>query len=360
MKKTITIILVVLLCLSTLAGCSPKQEATAAAPAPQAAEAEAPQAADAPAAPAEAASEAVADWPKSGETLTIIVPYKAGGGVDVAARLLVPYLEKELGITVVVENQPGGNCIPATMSVINAKEDGYTIGIFASGALIGSPQLYENPFDPRKDIIPIVSNGSVPMVIAAGPDTPYKTVDEMVAYLKDNPGGLTYGVAGLRDVAGIEVYRTLQGLGVVGELVPYDGAAGAVTAVAGGHVDYCIAPVSTLTPYVEEGTLVPIIECGGLESNAFGVPSISSLGHPEYAILYYRVVGVKAGTPDNIVQKLREAFTNVLTSEEVQKAFEDANDPLINVITDGDKLASMIASEYDAYGLVFEEMGDEQ
>ena len=195
------------------------------------------------------------------------------------------------------------------------------------------------------------------MVVCAGPSAPAKTVDEFLAYAKEHPGELTVGCAGLGDISGLSAAITLDALGVQCEIIPFDGAAESVANVLGGHVNYVCCPASTVVSHVEEGTIIPLYEVGGLEENQFNVPSISDLGHPEATTPYYRVIVAPKGTPDEVVAALREGFAEMLADEEVIKVFEEANDPLLNVISDIDVLNARLQQDYDSYGEVIEKLG---
>lgn len=342
MKRSILLLLALVLVLGVLGGCSNSSSSSAPAGSSE---------------PADSGSAAAAgDYTFTGP-IHIMVPFKAGGGVDTSSRLLATGAEKYLGVKIVVDNKPGGNSLTGATEVLNGKADGYTLMANTCAGFIGAPQMYGNPFNPTEDWIPIVSQGTVPMIVCAGPSAPAKTMDEFLAYAKEHPGELTIGCAGYGDISGFSTFITIDALGIECEVVPFDGAAESTANCLGGHVNYVCAPASTVAGHVEEGTLIPLYETGGMESNPYNVPSISDLGHPEAATPYYRVLVAPKGTPDEVVAALRKGFAEILADPEVQKTFEDAKDPLMATITDSEELTARIQADYEAYGKVINDMG---
>ena len=291
------------------------------------------------------------------KNITFIVPAKAGGGQDVAARIIAQQLEKKLNIQVPVENVPEGSGLTGLLQVANGASDGYTIITCTCVGYLGTCQQQEDlKFNPLTDMIGLVSQGTVPMIIAAGPSSPVKTVDDLISYGQAHPGEMSIAVSGVVNIASMAAKSALNALGVDMKLVPLDGASEAVATCLGGHTEFCIAPASTLSSHVEEGTLIPLFDTGDLESNALNVPNIGDLGHPEAAVPYYRVIACRAGTPASVVDKLRTILAEVLNDPDCQKAFEDAKDPLFGVITDKEELDKLLASNYEAYGKLIKEL----
>lgn len=286
------------------------------------------------------------------ENMTIVVPYKAGGGVDVAVRaLLEAGLRDALGTTVSVENVPGGNTLIGAQQVIGAPADGYTVFVNTCAAFLAAPQMYDDPYTPD-DWQYITTLGVTELIVAGGPSAPAKTVDELIAYGKSNADGVTVGCAGYGDISALAAYITLEAMGVKCQLVPYDGAAESVAACLGGHVQYVCATASTIASHCEEGTMTALYETGSLDNNSLGVPSITSLGYPDASTPYYRIVAVTKDVPADAVEALRAAFKTVLEDPAAIEKMAESKQIIQGVVNDPTELKALIDKDYEAYGIM--------
>lgn len=284
------------------------------------------------------------------ENMTIVVPYKAGGGVDVAVRaLLEAGLRDELGVTVTVENVPGGNTLIGAQEVMGADADGNTVFVNTCAAFLAAPQMYDNPYG-LEDWQYITTLGVTELYLAAGPSAPAKTVDDLIAYGKENPDGVTVGCAGYGDISALAAYITLEAMGVKCQLIPYDGAAESTAACLGGHVQYVCASASNIAPHAEEGTMTALYETGTLSENTLGVPSAASLGYEDAATPYYRIVAVTADVPAHVVDALRAAFKNVLENPEALAKLAESKQIVQGVVNDPAELKALVEKDYAAYG----------
>ena len=298
----------------------------------------------------ESSSSAESDSFTFSSNVAIVVPYNAGGGVDVAIRsILEAGLRQELGGSISVENVAGGNTLIGAQNVLGADADGYTVFVNTCAAFLAAPQMYGNPYT-IEDWEYITTLGDTDLIVAAGPSAPAKTVDDLIEYGKNNPEGVTVGCAGYGDISALAAYITLNSLGVNCQLVPYSGAAESTAACLGGHVQYVCATANTLVSHAEEGTIVGLYETGSIDDNLLGVPSITTLGHADAATPYYRIVAVKKGTPQSAVEALRTAFKNVLENPESIQKLADSGQIIRNVINDPAELEALIERDYVAYG----------
>lgn len=282
--------------------------------------------------------------------VNIVIPYKAGGGVDVAVRaLLEAGLREELGNSVSVTNVAGGNTLIGAQNVMAADADGHTVFVNTCAAFLAAPQMYGNPYS-IDDWQYITTLGVTDLIVAAGPSAPAKTVDELIAYGKTNPDGVTVGCAGYGDISALGAYITLDALGVKCVLVPYSGAAESTAACLGGHVQYVCATASSIASHCEAGNMFALYETGALDDNLCKVPSITTLGHPEAATPYYRIVAVTKGVPANVVEALRKAFKNVLENPARLEQLAASKQIIQGVVNDPAELRAMIEKDYAAYG----------
>lgn len=312
---------------------------------------------------AEKGSEAVADGETTGaeekaftEAITVVVPYKAGGGNDTNMRLMSGYAEKYFGTAMVIENVEGGSTLTGAAQVLGGDADGYTLFANSCTGLLASPQMFDGSYE-LGDWIPIVSQNTVSCVLVAGPSAPVSSnLADIVAYMKEHPAEATVGCGGLSDITGFQAAVAFDAMGCEINLIPFNGAAESLENVLGGHIMYDVIPVSVCMSSIKSGDLIPIVEVSGIKGNACGVPTLGEEGYLDGECAYYRVICAPAGTPDAMIEKLRACFTELLQDPEVQKAYEEANDPLTDPIFDAAKLQEKLEKDWKVYGDIVEKL----
>ena len=283
------------------------------------------------------------------ENMTFVVPYKAGGGVDVAVRaLLEAGLKDQLGVSVTVENVEGGNTLIGAQQVLGAEPDGNTVFFNTCAAFLAAPQMYGNPYQ-LEDWQYITTLGMTELYLAAGPSAPASTVEELIEFGKSGQE-VSVGCAGYGDISALAAYITLNALGVKCQLIPYSGAAESTAACLGGHVEYVCATDSSIASHCEEGTLTALYETGSIDDNTLGVPSITSLGYADASTPYYRIVAVTKDVPANVVEALRKAFKTVLEDPDCLEKLAASKQIIRDVVNDPDELQKLLQKDYQAYG----------
>jgi tripartite-type tricarboxylate transporter receptor subunit TctC len=261
--------------------------------------------------------------------IKLIVPFAPGGGGDQLVLSFIDELSKELGQPIVKENHGGGNSVIGTNMVAKAPADGYTIGVATTG-YTANPYLYKSlPYDIEKDLMPVSIVAAYPFALAVRADFPAKSVEELIAWAKANPGKLTSANTGrgagaqfstglLSSLAGIEIKN-----------VAFQGAGPALTAVAGGFVDFIFSNYSGLIPFVEGGKMRLL---GNTGTQPFGeppLPPLSGAGVPGYEFLQYWALIAPAGTPDDVVARLNEGLKKVFTDPAVRDRMLKVNAEII-------------------------------
>jgi tripartite-type tricarboxylate transporter receptor subunit TctC len=187
------------------------------------------------------------------KTVTIVVPFTAGGGVDAVARLLADKLRVSLGQPVVVDNKPGASGMLGANAVAKAKGDGYTLLLGSAGETAINPLVYKGrmQYAPEKDLAPITLVTRVPNVLVAAPGLPVKNVEELVAYAKKNPGKLSYATSGVGNPQHLngELLQSLAGIKM--NHVPYKGSSGQLVDVASGVVDISFVSMAGAAPFIK-------------------------------------------------------------------------------------------------------------
>jgi len=261
----------------------------------------------------------VQDYPKA-KPIRLIVPFAAGGATDVLARLIGGELSKVLGQTIVVENKAGAAGSIGTDVVAKSAPDGYTICFCTTGPQVVLPHLIKLPFNPQKDLVPVVHVHDVPNVLVARAKLEANNIKELVALAKTRPGAITYastGQGGPQHLAG-ESFQRLAGIKLVH--VPYKGENPAFTDLIGGVVDLSFGSIAVAEPLLAAGKIKAIAVTGKRRSPMLpNVPTVAESGYPNYEAYTFVGLNVPAGTPQGIVDTLNKATNQVLADAAVRE-----------------------------------------
>jgi tripartite-type tricarboxylate transporter receptor subunit TctC len=264
-----------------------------------------------------ATGEAHADAGYANQPIHILVGYAAGGGVDIIARLLQDPLKSALGQTVIVENRTGASAMLATGAVAKAAPDGYTLLACASGEVAINHFLFKErmSYDPAKELVPIALVGIVPCVVVVGSAIPVHNPKELIAYIKANPGKLSFSSSGIgnpQQLAG-ELMNTMAGTQVLH--VPYRGSAPAVTDVATGAVTMSFSSLAAALPLMNAGNIRAVAVTSPERMPQLpDVPPLSegAPGLAGYELLNWFAIFGTAGTPLDVVERLNGIINTAL------------------------------------------------
>src|SRR5215210_3356673 len=225
---------------------------------------------------------AQSDYPN--KTVTLVVPYPPGGGVDVLARVVAEKLSGVIGQQVIVDNRVGGSGLVGTRTVIRSAPDGYTLFLGHTGSISINPSLYANAgFDPRKDFTAIGLIASMPVALIANPSFPAKTVGEAVAVMKANPGKYNIGTSavGTGGYLSAELFKSVAGIDAT--IVPYKGTSGVMNDLLGGHVPVAFGVLPPALGNIQAGTLRAIAVFGDTRFSLLpDVPTAAESGLPGF------------------------------------------------------------------------------
>ena len=259
------------------------------------------------------------------------MPYPPGGGVDAMARVVAERLSVALGHQVVVDNRGGGSGLVGTRAVQKAAPDGYTLLLGHTGSISINPSLYANSgFDPRKDFAAIGLIASMPVVLLAHPSFPAKTIADVIALAKKEPGKLNIGTSavGTGGYMSAEFFKAIAGLDVA--IIPYKGTAGVMNDLLGGHVPVAFGVIPPALGNLAAGKLRAIAVASPVRTALLpDTPTFAESGMPGFeAVLHYGVLA-PAGTPRPIVDKLNAELRKLATNEDVKKRIAaEGGDPL--------------------------------
>jgi tripartite-type tricarboxylate transporter receptor subunit TctC len=277
-----------------------------------------------------AGAAAAQDYPA--RPVTLVVPYAAGGGNDVMARIVAERMSRTLGQQIVIENKGGAGGSIATRQVAKSAPDGYTLGLGGTGTHAINPTLYPNVgYDPRKDFAPVGLIATSALVVLVNTSVPAKTIPELVALAKRDPGKLNYASAGVGSGIhlGAELFAAMAGIKLTH--IPYKGSAPALTDLIGGHVAIYFSSLPPALALIKEGKVRALAVTGPKRSALLpDLPTVAEAGPlPGYeAVLHYGIVA-PAGTPRPIVDKLNAAMRAALAEPEVrERIISDGAEPL--------------------------------
>lgn len=247
----------------------------------------------------------------------IVVPFAAGSYTDNVLRIALPALSDKLGATLVVDNRPGANGIIAADAVAKAAPDGLTFLMGGASANAANPSLYKSlPYDPVKDLVPVVRFGLLPFVLLVNPGVPVKSVPEMIDYAKKNPGRLAYATPNSATLVGMETFKRAAGIDLL--QVPYKSSPQAMLDLVGGQVQVLIADFATAMPHVRAGKARVIAATMARRSPLMPeVPVIAEV-LKGYDISAWNGLFAPAGTPREAMNRLADAAMAALAQRDVQ------------------------------------------
>jgi tripartite-type tricarboxylate transporter receptor subunit TctC len=282
-----------------------------------------------------------ADEPYPSRPIALILPYAAGGGTDAIARVFARGVEEALGGTIVVENRPGAAGNIATDAVSGAKPDGYTLLIGNQGPMVVNPHLYKNMrSDPEQTLEPIILIANAALVIVVGPSLKLTTLRELIDEAKRRPDGLTYASASNASASHLATLLLERAAGIKARHVPYRGAAPALNDVVGGHVDFMVTTIPSVTGLIAGGRVTALAVTGPTRAAALpDVPTSAEAGLPGYtASAWYGLLAPK-GLPADIRAKLESAARTALQRPDL----------LARVEEDGAAASGMGGAEFAAF-----------
>jgi len=254
--------------------------------------------------------------------IRLILPFGPGGVADVTARIVADKLSQKLGEQVVVENMPGPGGINAARTVVRAQPDGYTLGLLSNGTAISVDMFSHLPFDPVKQFAMVSEIGSFNLVVAVSAQSKYKTLGDLIAAAKANPGKLNLGTiaVGSTQNLGAELFKSMSGTNMV--IVPYKNSPDIVVALLRGDVDATLEFIPAVEGQVKDGKL-RILATSGLKPSPFlkDVPTVAASGVPGYDVSSWNGIFAPKGTPKDVIDTLNKAIAEVVAMPDVKAKF---------------------------------------
>jgi tripartite-type tricarboxylate transporter receptor subunit TctC len=303
------------------------------------------------------ATQAADAYPQPGKSIRFIVPYPPGGPTDLMARILVPEMQKRLGVPVVVDNRSGAGGNLGTDMVAKSAPDGYTILLAASGPMAVNGSLYASmPFNAIKDLAPVIQISAFPLVLEVNPSFQAKNLKEFIATLKANPDKFNFASAGNgtpQHLAG-EIFKRRADVKM--QHIAYKGAGPALNDVVGGQVAIMFDIVATSLPQIAAGKLRPIAVTTAKRSAVLpDVPTLAELGMTGFDFAAWHGIAVAGGTPAPIVAKLNETLNAIFADPAIKKRWEAIGSPIVGGTPE--QFGGLVRTESVRLGRIVKETG---
>jgi len=283
------------------------------------------------------------DYPT--QTVKIVVPFVAGGGVDVVARIIAPKLGDELGQSVIIENRGGAGGMLGAAAVAQAPPDGYTL-LLGTGSTHGTnSSVYAKlSYDPVRDFVPVVLVSTSPLLLVVRLSLPAKNVSELIALARSKPGELSFGSYGTGSInhLGAELFNSMANIQT--NHVPYRGSAPALTDLVGGRLDFTLDGVSTSLGYIEAGSIRLLGVAAPQRTPVLpSEPTIAESGLPGFDTMVWFGLFAPAGTPRSVVELINRKVNAVLAAQDIKQRLAKLG---IEAVGGGpDVLAAKVQSE---------------
>ena len=252
----------------------------------------------------------------------MIVPFSPGGATDVPARIVAQRLSEALGQQVIIDNRPGAGSALGAEAVAKANPDGYTLLLTATTHVISASLYKKLPYDAIRDFAPVVLIGSGPNVLAVHPSLPAKSVRELIALARTQPGKIDYASSGNGSAQHLfgALFMSMANISMMH--IPYKGSAPATTDLISGQVSVGFPGIALALPHTRAGRLRALAVTSAKRSKAMpDVPAIDEVGVPGYAATLWSGLLAPRGTPPEIVQRLYDEIAKLLKRPEVESAF---------------------------------------
>lgn len=284
------------------------------------------------------------------------MPFAPGGGTDVVARTLAQEMAKDLGASIIIENKPGAGTIIGTQAVATSAPDGYTLlmGTFANAV---NPSLNAKlPYDPHRDFAPVALVARSFNIVVVNPKYPIQSIADLIAAAKADPGKLTYGTFGTGTSAHLagELFKNMAGVNLM--MVPYKGAAPAITDLIGGEIQVMFTTVASAASLIEGGQLRALAVTSAERSPAFPhLPTVAEAGVPGYLAESWYGLFAPAGTPADVIDRLNKSAATAVQSEAFKRL--GVNEGLVMVARPPEAFAQYVRGEEERWRKLIKDAG---
>ncbi|WP_119155483.1 Bug family tripartite tricarboxylate transporter substrate binding protein [Caldimonas tepidiphila] len=256
--------------------------------------------------------------------ITLMVPFAPGGIADITARAVAEAMGKTLGQTIVIDNRPSAGSIVATQAVAKAQPDGHTLLLMSNANAVSEGLFKKLPYDITKDVVPVTTLGFFDLVLAVDANSRFKSLKDLVAYAKANPGKLTIGTIAIGSTQHLsaELFKTRAGIDAL--VVPYKASPAVLTALRSGEIDVAFEILGPTLPQITGGAVRALAVTSSRRNATLpDVPTVQEAGVPQYDVASWNALAAPAGTPKAVIDKLNAAAREAVASPAVQQRMKE-------------------------------------
>lgn len=301
-----------------------------------------------------AQADTVSSWPS--RPIRFVVAAPGGSSLDIIARILGDKLKERLGQSIVIDNIPGASGTIATNTVAKASPDGYTLLMSYNGPLAFTQFLTRLPYDPQKDLAPVIQTSSQPNVLAINANLPVRNVSELIAYAKKHPGKLNYASVGNGSSSHLtmELFKSMTGTHIVH--IPYNGAPPAALSTASGDTQVIFSVPASIVAHMKSGKLKALAVSSATRFPLLpDIPTLAESGLPKFESMTWNGVLVPHGTPLEIIYRLNREIDTILKLPDVKARLNTAGlEPAGGSV---DAFKGLIASEAKKWSEIIRKTG---
>ena len=283
--------------------------------------------------------------------IRLVVPFGAGGVADLTARTVAQKLSESLGQSVLVDNRPGAGGVVAGDLVAKADPDGHTLLLMSNGTAVSAGLFKSLPFDTLRDFAPVSTLGFFDIAIITQGDSKFKTLSDLLAYARANPGKLNLGSINIGSTQNLAAELFKSSAGVDMQIVPFNGSPAVITALRGGQIDAAVEILAPVLPQINAKALRALAVTGAKRAAVLpDVPTAKESGVTNYEAASWNAIAAPAKTPKSVIARLNKEITAALNSPDVKKRLADQN--VAAQASTPEQAAELLASEVKRWGEV--------
>jgi tripartite-type tricarboxylate transporter receptor subunit TctC len=292
----------------------------------------------------------------TGKTIRFVVPFGPGGAGDLTARIVAQKMSESMGQPIVIDNKPGAGGVVATNSVAKAPPDGLTLLLMTNSVAVTASMFKSLPYDTLKDLAPVTTLAYFDMVVVTASNTRFRSLPEMLAFARSNPGKLNIGSINVGSTQNLVAQMFKSSAGIDAQVVPFNGTPALVTALRSGDIDVAVEIVAPMMSQIKSGAVRGLAVLGGARSPDLPeVPTAAESSVPNFNVRGWNGMGAPGGTPPALIEKFNREANAALASPEVRKKLTDLSLDVRG--STPDQMAKLLQSEIPRWAQVIEQAG---
>jgi len=292
----------------------------------------------------------------TGKTIRFVVPFGPGGAGDLTARIVAQKMSESMGQPIVIDNKPGAGGVVATNSVAKAPPDGLTLLLMTNSVAVTASLFKSLPYDTLKDLAPVTTLAYFDMVVVTASNTRFRSLPEMLAFARSNPGKLNIGSINVGSTQNLVAQMFKSSAGIDAQVVPFNGTPALVTALRSGDIDVAVEIVAPMMSQIKSGAVRGLAVLGGARSPDLPeVPTAAESSVPNFNVRGWNGMGAPGGTPPALIEKFNREANAALASPEVRKKLTDLSLDVRG--STPDQMAKLLQSEIPRWAQVIEQAG---